>query len=56
MANATVKRVSTDSLTGRQKSAILLMQVGDEAVATIMEQLGPDEVEAISFEIAKMDT
>ncbi len=55
MSTALVKRPSTDDLTGRQKSAILLMQVGDEAVATIMEHLGAEEVEAISFEIAKMD-
>ena len=54
-AVAVAKRLSLENLTGRQKSAILLMQVGDEAVATIMEHLGPDEVEAISFEIAKMD-
>lgn len=55
MSTAVARRITTDSLTGRQKSAILLMQVGDEAVTAIMEQLGPEEVEAISFEIAKME-
>jgi len=55
VSTAVAKRLTIDSLTGRQKSAILLMQVGDEAVSTIMEHLGPEEVEAISFEIAKMD-
>ena len=54
-STAVAKRIGTEGLSGRQKSAILLMQVGDDALSTIMENLAPDEVEAISFEIAKMD-
>ncbi len=46
---------SIDELTGRQKVAILLMALGEEASAEITRNMAPDEVEAISFEIAKMD-
>jgi flagellar motor switch protein FliG len=42
-------------LTGRQKVAILLMAVGEEASAEITRNLSADEVEAISFQIARMD-
>ena len=41
-------------LTGRQKTAILLMALGEEASTQITQSLDPEEVEAISFEIAKM--
>lgn len=51
------KRVITDlaELTGRQKVAIVLMAAGEEASADITKNLAPEEVEAISFEIARMD-
>lgn len=55
MGTALARRPGTDELTGRQKVAILLMAVGEEASAQITKNLDPDEVEAISFEIAKMD-
>jgi flagellar motor switch protein FliG len=42
-------------LSGRQKTAILLMAIGEESSASVTKALPPDEVEAISFEIAKMD-
>jgi flagellar motor switch protein FliG len=42
-------------LTGRQKVAVLLMALGEEASSEITKHLNPDEVEAISFEIARMD-
>ena len=45
---------ATPELTGHQKVAILLMAVGEEASAQITKNLAPDEIEAISFEIAKM--
>ena len=54
-STALVRRTTLADLTGRQKAAILLMQVGGDAQAAIMEGIAPDEVEAISFEIAKMD-
>ncbi len=42
-------------LTGRQKVAVLLMALGEEASAEVTKNLSPDEVEAISFEIARME-
>jgi len=42
-------------LTGRQKVAVLLMALGEEASSEITKHLNPEEVEAISFEIARMD-
>ena len=46
--------VGEPELTGRQKTAILLMAVGEEASAQITKSMAPQEVEAISLEIAKM--
>jgi flagellar motor switch protein FliG len=43
-----------EELTGRQKVAVLLMALGEEASASVTRKLAPDEVEAVSFEIAKM--
>ncbi|RMH22209.1 MAG: flagellar motor switch protein FliG [Gemmatimonadetes bacterium] len=57
MATALAKREAPalEELTGRQKTAILLMALGEEASAEVTRNLSPDEVEAISFEIARMD-
>ncbi|MEL3907497.1 MAG: flagellar motor switch protein FliG [Treponemataceae bacterium] len=44
------------SLTGRQKAAIFLVSVGSEISAKIMEQLRDDEVEKLTFEIARLET
>jgi len=55
MATAVAKRLSVEDLTGQQKVAVLLMAVGEEPSAQITKNLEPEEVEAISFEIAKMD-
>jgi flagellar motor switch protein FliG len=44
-----------EKLSGRQKAAILCMAVGAEEAAKITQRLTSDEVELISFEIAKMD-
>lgn len=44
------------SLTGRQKAAIFLVSVGSEISAKIMEQLREDEVEKLTFEIARLET
>lgn len=52
---ALARRNTADELTGRQKVAVLLMALGEEASAEITKNLAPEEVEAISFEIAKMD-
>ena len=44
-----------DQLSGAQKAAILCMVLGSESAALITQKLGQDEVEQISFEIARMD-
>src|SRR5690348_1906520 len=44
-----------EQLTGAQKAAILCMVLGSESAALITQKLGQDEVEQISFEIARMD-
>jgi len=52
VAKKSVDRV--DELTGRQKVAVLLMAIGEEGSAGLTKHLSPEEVEAISFEIARM--
>ncbi|HSW31152.1 MAG TPA: flagellar motor switch protein FliG [Longimicrobiales bacterium] len=52
---AVARRGTADEFTGRQKVAVLLMALGEEASAEITKNLSPEEIEAISFEIAKMD-
>jgi flagellar motor switch protein FliG len=47
--------LSFESLTGRQKAAIVLMAMGPEAAAEITKSLNAEEMEEISFEIARMD-
>lgn len=55
MSMALARRRAPEELTGRQKVAVLLMALGEEASASITKNLSADEVEAISFEIARMD-
>ncbi|NJD20569.1 MAG: flagellar motor switch protein FliG, partial [Gemmatimonadetes bacterium] len=55
MGTALARRRDPDDLSGRQKVAVLLMALGEEASAQVTKNLDPEEVEAISFEIAKMD-
>ena len=43
------------SLTGRQKAAIFLVAVGNEVAADIFKHLREDEIEQITFEIARLD-
>ncbi len=56
MGTAVAKKSITDisELTGRQKVAVLLMAIGEEGSAALTKHLAPDEVEDISFEIARM--
>src|SRR3954467_2846615 len=42
-------------LTGAQKAAILCMVLGSESASLITQKLAQEEVEQISFEIARMD-
>ena len=41
------------TLTGTQKAAILCLALGAEASARILQQLGPEDVEQLSREIAR---
>lgn len=43
------------SLTGRQKAAIFLVAVGNEVASEIFKHLREDEIEQITFEIARLD-
>ncbi|MFI5309603.1 MAG: flagellar motor switch protein FliG [Gemmatimonadales bacterium] len=47
-------QASERKLTGRQKAAIVCMALGAEEAAKITQRLSGDEVELISFEIARM--
>ncbi len=44
------------SLTGRQKAAIFLVALGSDVSAQVMKHLREDEVETLTFEIARLDT
>ena len=44
------------SLTGRQKAAIFLVSLGSDVSAEIMKHLREDEVETLTFEIARLET
>lgn len=52
---ARASAVGIGELTGGQKVAILWMALGAEAAAMLSAKLFPDEVEAISYEIARLD-
>ncbi|MBI9105130.1 MAG: flagellar motor switch protein FliG [Spirochaetales bacterium] len=43
-------------LTGRQKAAIFLVTLGSEISSEIFKHLRDDEIEALTFEIARLDT
>ena len=45
-----------DGLSGRQKAATLLVSLGPEQAAAVMQHLPADEIEAISLEMAKLRT
>ena len=45
----------TAGLTGPRKAAILCMVLGAESAAKLTQKLSPEDVETISFEIARMD-
>jgi flagellar motor switch protein FliG len=44
-----------DNMTGRQKAAVLCLVLGTEAAANITQRLAPEEVEALGFEIARLE-
>jgi flagellar motor switch protein FliG len=51
----TKQRESIDRLSGKQKAAIVLMSMGPKAAAEITKNLSQEELEDISYEIARMD-
>ena len=55
MANTLARAHQLELLSGTQKVAILCMVLGSEAAAAITQKLAVEEVEQISFEIARMD-
>ena len=55
MAHSLARAHQLEQLTGTQKVAILCMVLGSEAASQITQKLAAEEVEQISFEIARMD-
>ena len=55
MAITLARSHQLDQLNGAQKAAILCMVLGSESASLITQKLGQEEVEQISFEIARMD-
>jgi flagellar motor switch protein FliG len=54
-ALARTSQPQLDQLTGRQKVAIICMALGADAAAKLTMKMTPEEVDAISFEIARME-
>ena len=48
-------QITPDQLSGRQKVAIVCMALGTESAAKLTQRMSSEEVDAISFEIARMD-
>ncbi len=55
MANSLARTHQLDQLSGSQKVAILCMVLGSEAASQITQKLAAEEVEQITYEIARMD-
>ena len=54
-ATAQKKSGSKKQLNGRQKAAIFLVTLGSEISSEIFKHLREDEIEALTFEIARLD-
>jgi flagellar motor switch protein FliG len=50
------KKKSNKEFTGRQKAAIFLVSIGSEISAEIFKYLREDEIETLTFEIARLET
>ncbi|GHU21398.1 flagellar motor switch protein FliG [Spirochaetia bacterium] len=50
------KKKSGNNYTGRQKAAIFLVTMGSEVSAEIFKYLREDEIETLTFEIARLET
>ncbi|MDR3146340.1 MAG: flagellar motor switch protein FliG, partial [Treponema sp.] len=55
-APATGKKKGAKEFNGRQKAAIFLVSIGSEISAEIFKYLREDEIETLTFEIARMET
>jgi flagellar motor switch protein FliG len=57
MANnlSLARMTDTSALSGKQKAAILCMVLGSDSASKLTQKLFPDEVEAISYEIARLE-
>lgn len=55
MSTAVVQSSVRSELSGRQKAAVLCLVLGSETAAEVTQRLTPDEVEALSFEIARLE-
>jgi flagellar motor switch protein FliG len=55
MAITLARSHTLDQLSGAQKAAILCMVLGSDAASMLTQKLGQEEVEQISYEIARMD-
>ncbi|MCL2320208.1 MAG: flagellar motor switch protein FliG [Treponema sp.] len=53
---ATGKKKSIKEYSGRQKAAIFLVTIGSEISAEIFKYLREDEIETLTFEIARLET
>jgi len=54
-AAATQKRSGKKELNGRQKAAVFLVTLGSEISSAIFKHLREDEIETLTFEIARLD-
>ncbi|MDR0402959.1 MAG: flagellar motor switch protein FliG, partial [Treponema sp.] len=50
------KKKGAKEFTGRQKAAIFLVSVGSEISSEIFKYLREDEIETLTFEIARLET
>src|SRR5215469_12196759 len=50
------KKKGQKEYTGRQKAAIFLVTIGSELSAEIFKYLREDEIETLTFEIARLET
>ncbi len=55
LATRAPARHSVDDLTGREKVAVLCLALGTDLAAQITQRLPADDVDAISYEIARME-
>ncbi len=49
------KILSINHLTGREKAAVLLITLGTDTAGKVMKHFSDDEIEAIAYEIARID-